>query len=267
MNKLLFTATFLTVTCLSGTALLGQSSDKSGSDKKASDTIFEPVSFESKDGLSISADLYKVHDATAPFIVLCHQAGWSRGEYREIAPKLNKLGFNCMAIDQRSGKGVNDVDNETFQRASDANKGVAYLDAEQDITAAIEWAKGNHAEGKLILWGSSYSAALSLKVAGDRADKIDGVLAFAPGEYFSRFGKPDDYVTSSAKNIEDPSFITSAKKEKKNWIGIHEAIPGDKKVMFLPETEGNHGSRALWEKFEDHKDYWNAVEEFLGQFK
>ena len=34
------------------------------------------------------ADLYIAHDASAPFILLFHQAGWSRGEYLEIAPKL-----------------------------------------------------------------------------------------------------------------------------------------------------------------------------------
>ena len=49
--------------------------------------------------------------ANAPVLVLFHQAGWSRGEYREIAPKLNELGYICLAIDQRSGKGVNGVAN------------------------------------------------------------------------------------------------------------------------------------------------------------
>ena len=266
MNKLLFTATFLTVTCLSGTALLGQSSDKSGSDKKASDTIFEPVSFESKDGLSISADLYKVHDATAPFIVLCHQAGWSRGEYREIAPKLNTLGFNCMAIDQRSGGKVNGIDNESTARATKANKPVDYVDAEQDIIAAVEYARENYAAGKLILWGSSYSAALTLRVTGEHSDKIDGALAFAPGEYFTRSGKPGNWIATSAKKISCPVFITSAQNEKKNWAKIYAAIESESKTSFLPKTKGNHGSRALWAQFKDSKDYWSPVKTLLENF-
>ena len=55
------------------------------------------IEFSSEDGLKITADLYMVHSEEKPFIVLFHQAGWSRGEYLEIAPKLNKIGFNCMA--------------------------------------------------------------------------------------------------------------------------------------------------------------------------
>ena len=154
-----------------------------------------------------------------------------------------------------------------MKRAKAENKGIDFPDAEQDMVAALKWAKEKHADGKVILWGSSYSSALALKIAGDNPELVDGVLAFAPGEYFVRFKKPKDFVTSSAAKIKVPSFITSAKREKKSWEGIHEAIPGDKKVSFLPETKGNHGSRALWEQFEDHKDYWTEVTKFLKQFK
>jgi len=74
----------------------------------------ETITFPSKDGLTITADTYITNpDNKTPFIVLFHQAGWSRGEYNEIAPKLNKLGFNCMAVDQRSGGSVNGIQNET----------------------------------------------------------------------------------------------------------------------------------------------------------
>ena len=39
------------------------------------------------------------------FIVMFHQAGWSRGEYREIAPKLVAKGYRVLAVDQRAGRG------------------------------------------------------------------------------------------------------------------------------------------------------------------
>ena len=64
-------------------------------------------------------------------------------------------------------------------------------------------------------------------------------------------------------NINKPVFITSARNEKKSWWGIYEAIGTEKKQYFLPETSGNHGSRALWDKFSDSKDYWKAVTSFL----
>lgn len=223
----------------------------------------ETITFKAEDGVEITAELYITHPATAPFIVLFHQANWSRGEYQEIAPKLNAMGYNCMAIDQRSGGTINGIPNKTKISAIKAMKGTQYLDALADMNVAIVYAKTNFAEGKLIIWGSSYSSALVLKIAGDQPDTIDGTLAFSPGEYFGRFEKSVDFITSSAKNITKPVFITSAKNEKGSWWKIYEAIGSDNKQYFLPETSGNHGSRALWEKFNDSKDYWKAVEEFL----
>ena len=159
--------------------------------EKEANEPFRTITFESKDGLEITADLYNPHeDISAPFIVLCHQAGWSRGEYREIAPKLNAMGFNCMAIDQRSGGAVNDVDNETLKKAKEAEKKTTFVDAEQDMIAAVEFAREEFADGKVILWGSSYSSALALLIAGNNEGLVDGVMAFAPGEYFERFERP-----------------------------------------------------------------------------
>ena len=70
------------------------------------------LTFPSKDGLTTTADWYPVN-SDYPIILLCHQNRFSRGEYVETAPRLNKLGFNCMAIDQRVGEEVNGVRNET----------------------------------------------------------------------------------------------------------------------------------------------------------
>ena len=229
---------------------------------------FKQIEFDSLDGLKITADLYmKSSDKTQPFILLCHQAGWSRGEYREIAPKLTAMGFNCMAIDQRSGSEVGGITNETAARAKTASKGMNFVDAEQDIIAAAKHAKANFAEGKMLLWGSSYSAALVLRIAGEHIELAGGALAFAPGEYFGRQGKPKDWIASSVSQATCPIFITSAKKEYGGWKGIFAAIKADGKTKFLPQTAGNHGSRALWDKFNDSGDYWKAVEAFLKQFQ
>ena len=131
------------------------------------------------------------------------------------------------------------------------------------MIAAIAYARENYAEGKLVLWGSSYSAALALRIAGENPDKVDAVLAFAPGEYFGRFGKPKDWIATSAAKITAPAFITSAKNEAGSWAAIYDAIPGTDKTSFLPDTRGNHGSRALWKRFDDNKAYWSAVTPFL----
>ena len=229
--------------------------------------ISETIKFRAIDGLEVVGELYMPHDKSAPFIILFHQAGWSSGEYIEIAPKLNKMGFNCLAVDLRSGGAVNGVKNMTNQNAKDAEKGTSYIDAIPDMLGAIDYVTENYAQGKIIIWGSSYSSALALKLAGDYSDKMDAVMAFAPGEYFKNLGKSNSYITSSAKKITIPVFITSAKNEKNNWWGIYEAIPAGNKSFYLPETKGNHGSRALWEKFPDNSGYWEAVTKFLNSLK
>ena len=103
--------------------------------------IGETINFKADDGITVTADLYMEHESDAPFIILYHQAGYSRGEYREIAPKLNALGFNCMAVDQRSGDQVNGVINQTHKEALAANKPTKYLDALPDIEAAYLYVK------------------------------------------------------------------------------------------------------------------------------
>lgn len=227
---------------------------------------FKTITFKAEDGLDITGDVYLKHDLKAPFIVLFHQAGWSRGEYREIAPKLNEMGFNCLAVDQRSGGKVNGVQNQTNAMAVKTGKKTSYIDAYVDMSAALNHAGENYAQGKLVIWGSSYSSALVIKLAGDFPQKVDGALSFAPGEYFASLGKTKTFITEAAKNVKCPVFITSAKNEKPNWDGIFKAIPATTKRSFVPTTQGKHGSRALWDKFADSKDYWTAVNNFLVQF-
>lgn len=225
------------------------------------------ITFPSKDGLIITADTYITNaDKSTPLIVLFHQAGWSRGEYIEITPKLNDMGFNCIAIDLRSGNEINGTINETAKLAKQDGKNTSYLDALQDIEASLENARENFADGKIIAWGSSYSAALVLKVAGDKPDLVDGILSFAPGEYFKKLGKNSTWIQESAKNVNVPVFITSAKKEKSKWSAIFDSIQTNEKASFIPTTRGNHGSRALWEKFDDSQGYWDAVTAFLNKY-
>jgi len=227
---------------------------------------FDTITFPSRDSLLISADLYLAYQKKAPFILLFHQAGFSRGEYRDIAPILNEMGFNVMAIDQRSGNEVNSVVNETAQRALEKNMRDTYLDALPDLLASIDYAKSNLAEGRFIIWGSSYSASLALKIAGDSPQQLDGVLAFSPGEYFERLGESCHFIRESTINIKIPVFITSAQAEKERWWSMYEIMPAERKEYFLPSTQGIHGSRALWTSTDGHEEYWSAVKKFLQQF-
>src|SRR5262249_47586474 len=65
---------------------------------------FRPVPFTSADGHPVTADWYPARTAAAPTIVLSPQSQSSRGEYRQVAPHLVRLGFNALAIDTRWGQ-------------------------------------------------------------------------------------------------------------------------------------------------------------------
>lgn len=223
----------------------------------------ETITFPSKDGLIVTADVYRAYPDTVPLIILFHQAGSGRGEYLEIAPRLNKLGFNAMAVDLRSGSGGNGLSNETAAKARAARKSTVYQAALPDMEAAIAYAKAHLARGKIILWGSSYSASLVLKIAGDNVKACDAVLAFSPGEYFGQSA----FIQTSAKNITVPVFVSSAREEGEDWRAIFEAIPARGKRSFLPKAAGLHGSSALWPSAPANAEYWAAVEPFLNELR
>ena len=234
-----------------------------------SDVMAQPkmVHFRAWDKMEVTADLYAPNAATAPFIILYHQANYSRGEFIEIAPKLNELGFNCMAVDLRSGGVINNVENKTYHLADSLKKETRYTDAYGDLRAAVSYVRKTYPGAKIILLGSSYSASLAIKMAGDYPTNIAGVVAYSPGEYFSKFGWARDIIQQAASKAKCPIYITSAKSEEESWIKIYNAIPVSTKVKFIPNGNGQHGAKALWKVFPEHTEYWASLKKFLAQFK
>lgn len=220
----------------------------------------ETVTFQSKDGLTITADLY-VSSTSNPYIILLHQADYSRGEYREIAPKLVNLGYNCIAIDQRSGDEVNYIKNETAARAKAKKLPTSYLDALQDVYAAIDYVK-TKTEKPIVLWGSSYSASLSLMAAPEKL-KIGALVVFSPGEYFDQ----KDFVKSKISKISVPVLALSAKSENPELVNLLSVVPKNLVTIFKPTAEGEHGSSALWQSTKSNKEYWMAVTMFFSKLK
>ncbi len=217
----------------------------------------EKITFPSKDGLTITADLYLTNDSL-PYMVLCHQAGFSRGEYKETAMRFQRLGYNCLAIDARSGKEVNEVKNETAALAETKKKPTSYIDAEQDILAAIDFVF-NKNKKKVVLVGSSYSASLALKIATTN-EKVKTVLAFSPGEYFG----DKLNLKESIKMLNKPMFVTSSKEESNDVTKLIADVVSKNKTQFIPTGNGVHGSKTLWKSANpNNQEYWMAIIVFL----
>ncbi len=227
----------------------------------------EQVKFMAKDKVPVTADLYASNPATAPVIILFHQAKYSRGEYFEVAPKLNKMGFNCLAVDLRSGGEINGIPNKTFNYVDSLHQPSGYTDAYTDMQAAVSYVKKKYPGAKIILFGSSYSASLTIKYAADFPAGISGVVSFSPGEYFSKFGWVRNIIELSAQRVNCPVFITSAQEEQESWKAIYNALPGNSKVSFVPQASGKHGAKVLWDAFPESAEYWAALKKFLQQFK
>lgn len=216
------------------------------------------IEFRSLDGLLISGNLYEI-DKNKPVILLCHQARYNKIEYADIAPKLNEMGYNCLAIDQRSGGDFAGKPNETFDRANKKGLPTEYIDAQQDIEAAIDLLYNKYNK-KVIIWGSSYSSSLVL-FESLQNKYVKASISFSPGDYF---GGKKPSLSSVFSKVEKPFFITSSKQE----AATLNALVGKKQlkenqIQFILESDGFHGSKALWSGQKGAEEYWTAVEEFL----
>lgn len=233
-----------------------------GVDEISNAEIPVKVTFPSLDSLPVTANLYHYGD-DAPVIVLCHQAGLNKIEYVKIAEMLFLKGFNCISIDQRSGGHLVEWFNETMLKAIKKGKPIEYLDAEQDIIAAVDFAVAKY-QKRIILWGSSYSATLAIYQAIENR-KIEAVIAFSPGDYFAEQKKS---LQEKLKGFKKPMFITSSKDEAGELTRMLSNIHLKKnQVHFIPESKGIHGSRALWKTYEYNQEYWRAINDFLAILK
>lgn len=217
------------------------------------------ISFPSSDQLTVTADFYENEKdgKTATWVLLFHQAGYSRGEYRETAARIVKLGFNCLAVDLRSGEEINFVNNETAAEAKKKKLPTTYMDAKKDILAAIEYAF-EKSKKPVLLFGSSYSASLALVVAKSNP-KVKAVVAFSPGEYFEN----PLYVQNSLTSYDKPVFAAVTKKEFPYLETMLSNITKDK-ILFQPQAgDGEHGSKALWKSNKTSSEYWMALVSFL----
>jgi dienelactone hydrolase len=220
----------------------------------------EKVSFFADDGLKITADLYEVNP-DQPYVLLFHQAGYSRGEYRETTNKLIKFGYNCLAVDLRSGGEINYIQNHTALIAVQQGFSTDYLSSKRDIQAAINWVK-NRSERPIILFGSSFSASLCLLVA-NKNEEVKAVIAFSPGEFFGA----ELNVQKEISNLSIPVFAASSFRENQYVDTILNLVPSANKTIFSPKSGGEHGSKSLWKSNPNNQEYWLALTMFFSKIR
>lgn len=228
----------------------------------------QAVRFKATDGVTIYANYYTAKASSQPMILLFHQAHANRYEYSTIAPRLVKLGFSCLATDQRFGGTMFGHDNETdahMSKAAAESRNVEGYGA--DLEAALAWAHAKDPRRKVILWGSSYSASLVFVIAARHPNEVEGILAFSPGEYFQ--GHPT-LIEDAAKEVHVPVFITSENSADAvaNATKIFDAAASHNKVHYSAKYAVHGSSTLLAERNPKSAAVtWEVVTKFLTQFE
>jgi pimeloyl-ACP methyl ester carboxylesterase len=224
----------------------------------------EEVTFQAADGVNLYADLYATGDRSAPVVLLFHQAGSNaRAEYGPIVPRLIERGYNILAVDQRSGGtrlgGVNRTAS-AFEGASPS-----YCDAYPDLEAALAFVNEAGFDGPRIVWGSSYSAALVIRLAAEHPEEVNAVLAFSPasGDPMGEC-QPGPFL----ENLETPILALRPAPEMEN-PRVRSQLEQFQELghaTYVAEN-GVHGSSMLNpERVEGSVEKtWTAVEAFLAQ--
>lgn len=215
------------------------------------------LTFDAADGVLVTADYYPNKDATQ-LIVLLHQADFSRGAYRIIAPRLVDSGFACLAVDLRGGKIANEVYNETQKSAESLGLSTEYIEALKDIAATTAYLLDNNTK-EIILWGSSYSASLALMHAA-KESSVSKVVAFSPGEYLSN----QNTVRNTIANLDKPVFLTGGSAEFDLVVQpIINGLPKAQITQWKPTGRSDHGSKTLWQAGEATDRLYTQICTFL----
>jgi len=224
----------------------------------------EPVVLPAADGVTVYGEVWRAAAAKPPLIVAFHQAESSSAEYAPIAPRLVAAGFTVLAIDQRSGDGAFGGSNRT---AAGLGRAASYDEALPDLAAALAWAKADAKGAPLVVWGSSYSAALAFVLAAAHPGDVDAIVAFSPGEYLA--GK--QAVRSAAAKVDVPVWIdqASSAEEIARSAAILKTVKTSDKRQFSAKVKSTHGSSTLRADTNPTgaETHWQAVLAFLGRFR
>lgn len=211
------------------------------------------VTFIASDGLVITADDYVI-GPEKPYVLLFHEQGSSRGEFSNIARRLCKLDYNCLAVDLRNGDNYKYISNETAKRLRGLQVDSGLKGIELDLLASINYAS-DKSNSPVVLLGSGANGSLSLKTALNNED-VKAVVALSPGEYFM----PELKIQDAISPLKKPVFITSSKAEFPYVAELASGMEKEFVTLFEPSRgPGDRGARSLSTDYEFNNEYWIAL--------
>ncbi len=223
------------------------------------------IELKTSDGLKLFGDWYPRTKAPArALLILIHQGdGSARGDYAPIIPRLLTEGFEVLAIDSRLGGNLFGATNRTVARNAAAEW--TYCDAYPDLLSALDYAKALVPKRSIVVWGSSYSATLALRLAADRPADVAAVLAFSPASGPSMGAcQPVPY----ASRVKLPALVVRPKDELEvaSRREDFEAFRKQGHSTFVAEPSAHGSSVLVAERAKgDVGVTWKTVLEFLSR--
>jgi dienelactone hydrolase len=210
--------------------------------EKTADTP-QTVTVDSPDGVKLVGSFYEAGKPMTPALLLLHQWQSDRHSYDEFAKKMQRAGFNVLAIDGRGlGESTKKADGSTVSAGRMNTDVIAMID---DVGAAFDFlAKNKMVDPKRIgIVGASYGSSLALIYAANKPE-VGAVALLSPGlDYFGnmqmkpamkKYGKRPVYMVAA----DDDSESAAAIKE----LPPVEAIPQQIKKTYVT---GGHGTALL----------------------
>ncbi len=222
-----------------------------------------PVEAVSADGARLFGDLYRPAGPGAKTVVLFHQAGGdARGEYAEIARRLQEEGFEVFAWDVRGGGDRFGEKNRTIE-ALEGKAPEGYCPAYPDLEAALARAFEAGTGGPIYALGSSYSAALVVRLAAEHGQLLAGVAAFSPASGRMEECAVDEWLSQ----VEVPAlaFRPAREMEVESAAAQKVLFSEHGTEVFIAEDAAHGASMLHPERSEgDVEPTWERLLAFLG---
>jgi len=219
---------------------------------------FDEVRTTTSDGLEIFGDHYRAAQPAATTVLLFHQAGANaQGEYGSSARRLAEEGFEVFAWDVRGGGDRFDAINRTLAASPSAGE-QSYCAAYPDLQAALQYAVLEGSGGPIFVVGSSYSAALVVRLAAEHGPQLAGVAAFSPASgrmeacavatWLPRLGDTPLWVAWPEAETSRPGVIAQAELLAEHGVEVLVVAEGSHGAMMLDQERSAGDVEATWQR-------------------
>jgi len=203
----------------------------------------QTINFDAPDGGRIVGTFYGASAENSPAVLMLHQYGGRREDYKDLARQFQASGIAVLAIDGRGfGESTKKADGSRVS-ASQSNEAVAGM--KSDVAAAVKFLgeQKNIDKKRVGIVGASYGSSLAIIHAGDDAS-IKAVALLSPGtNYFGNLPT----MPAIEKYASRPILIVAAEDDAESATAsrrLDKLAAGDKHQLQIYK-KGGHGTAIL----------------------